>query len=124
MVNGTLSKEDISNLMNKIIDNDLTSIINLIDEYDNDGKNITKIVSEIINFIKECIMIKSKIQKESEIYLKFSSTYTVDELIEFINIMNDTLFDMKKISDPKLLLELSFIKIIDKMKQKNIIITI
>ena len=35
--------------------------------------------------------------------------------------MNDTLFDMKKISDPKLLLELSFIKIIDKMKQKNII---
>lgn len=119
MVNGTLSKEDISNLMNKIIDNDLTSIINLIDEYDNDGKNITKIVSEIINFIKECIMIKSKIQKESEIYLKFSSTYTVDELIEFINIMNDTLFDMKKISDPKLLLELSFIKIIDKMKQKN-----
>ena len=121
MVNGTLSKEDISNLMNKIIDNDLTSIINLIDEYDNDGKNITKIVSEIINFIKECIMIKSKIQKESEIYLKFSSTYTVDELIEFINIMNDTLFDMKKISDPKLLLELSFIKIIDKMKQKNII---
>ena len=121
MVNGTLSKEDISNLMNKIIDNDLTSIINLIDEYDNDGKNIAKIVSEIINFIKECIMIKSKIQKESEIYLKFSSTYTVDELIEFINIMNDTLFDMKKISDPKLLLELSFIKIIDKMKQKNII---
>ncbi len=121
MVNGTLSKEDISNLMNKIIDNDLTSIINLIDEYDNDGKNITKIVSEIINFIKECIMIKSKIQSESEIYLKFSSTYTVDELIEFINIMNDTLFDMKKISDPKLLLELSFIKIIDKMKQKNII---
>ena len=119
MVNGTLSKEDISNLMNKIIDNDLTSIINLIDEYDNDGKNITKIVSEIINFIKECIMIKSKIQKESEIYLKFSSTYTVDELIEYINIMNDTLFDMKKISDPKLLLELSFIKIIDKMKQKN-----
>ena len=119
MVNGTLSKEDISNLMNKIIDNDLTSIINLIDEYDNDGKNITKIVSEIINFIKECIMIKSKIQKESEIYLKFSSIYTVDELIEFINIMNDTLFDMKKISDPKLLLELSFIKIIDKMKQKN-----
>lgn len=119
MVNGTLSKEDISNLMNKIIDNDLTSIINLIDEYDNDGKNITKIVSEIINFIKECIMIKSKIQKESGIYLKFSSTYTVDELIEFINIMNDTLFDMKKISDPKLLLELSFIKIIDKMKQKN-----
>ena len=119
MVNGTLSKEDISNLMNKIIDNDLTSIINLIDEYDNDGKNITKIVSEIINFIKECIMIKSKIQKESEIYLKFSSAYTVDELIEFINIMNDTLFDMKKISDPKLLLELSFIKIIDKMKQKN-----
>ena len=119
MVNGTLSKEDISNLMNKIIDNDLTSIINLIDEYDNDGKNITKIVSEIINFIKECIMIKSKIQEESEIYLKFSSAYTVDELIEFINIMNDTLFEMKKISDPKLLLELSFIKIIDKMRQKN-----
>ncbi len=119
MVNGTLSKEDISNLMNKIIDNDLTSIINLIDEYDNDGKNITKIVSEIINFIKECIMIKSKIQKESEIYLKFSSTYTVDELIEFINIMNDTLFEMKKISNPKLLLELSFIKIIDKTRQKN-----
>lgn len=119
MVNGTLSKEDISNLMSKIIDNDLTSIINLIDEYDNDGKNITKIVSEIINFIKECIMIKSKIQEESEIYLKFSSAYTVDELIEFINIMNDTLFEMKKISDPKLLLELSFIKIIDKMRQKN-----
>ena len=119
MVNGTLSKEDISNLMNKIIDNDLTSIINLIDEYDNDGKNITKIVSEIINFIKECIMIKSKIQEESEIYLKFSSAYTVDELIEFINIMNDALFEMKKISDPKLLLELSFIKIIDKMRQKN-----
>jgi len=119
-VNGTLSTIEISNLINNIISNDLTNIINLISTYSNSGKSIIKITEDIINYLKSCILMKNNIETENlEIYNQISSNYTTEQLINYIQIMNQTLFDMKKFSDPKLLLELSFIKIISSNKSGN-----
>lgn len=115
LVNGTLSQKNISEIMECIVENDLNKIINLISKYTNEGKSAIKITEEIINFLKNSIMMKSKINNIEDIYVKFVNNFEIENLIEFINIMNDTLYDMKKFSDPKLILELSFIKIISKL---------
>ena len=113
-VNGTISLQEISNLMNKVITKDLSNIINLITEYTNQGKSVIKINEDIINYIKTCLLLKNNIEtKDIDLYKKYSDNYSLDNLLEQIKIMNETLFDIKKFSDPKLLIELAFIKMIN-----------
>lgn len=112
MVNGTISLQEISNLMNNVITNNLSNIINSITEYTNQGKSVIKINEDIINYIKSCILLKSNVENENiELYKNYIDNYSMEQLLDQIKIMNETLFDMKKFSDPKLLLELAFIKI-------------
>lgn len=115
IVTGTLPLEEISILMNYLVDNDIKNIMDSITNYSNEGKSIVKITEDIINFIKSCLLLKSNIKNENiELYQKFVEKYDIEQLLEHIKIMNDTLFEMKKFSDTKLLLELAFIKIITK----------
>ena len=111
-VNGILSQKHISVLMDNVIMNDINETLNLIGKYYNDGKNIIKITEEIINFLKNSILLKNKIEIENKnLYINVVNNYSLQELLNYITIMNETLIDMKKFSDAKLLLELAFIKI-------------
>ena len=100
--------------MNKVITKDLSNIINLITEYTNQGKSVIKINEDVINYLKTCLLLKNNIEtKDIDLYKKYSDNYSLDNLLEQIKIMNETLFDIKKFSDPKLLIELAFIKMIN-----------
>jgi len=113
-VNGTISLEEISKLMNNVKTKNLTNIINSITEYTNQGKSVIKINEDIINYLKTCLLLKNKIEiKDIDKYNNYSDNYSVNELLEQIKVMNETLFDIKKFSDPKLLIELAFIKMVN-----------
>ena len=115
-VNGSVSTENISLLVNYVMDNNLTEIIKKIGEYTNRGKSIIKITEEIILFLRNCILENTTddyIVDDKNIYREINNKISVSDLLNYINIFNESLLEMKKFSNPRMILELGFIKIVN-----------
>lgn len=115
-VNGTISQENVFELINYAVNNNLTGVINKINEYSNRGKSIVKITEEIILFLRNSILFKTTsdfVEDKKNIYRKITAKVSTKKMLEYISIMNESLLDMKKFSNPKMILELAFIKLLD-----------
>lgn len=114
-VNGTVSQNEISNLIEFIINDELSSAINIINSYNENGKSIIKITEEIILYLRNAILAKtnSALINDSTIYQSINEKKSINKIIEYIEILNSTLLDMKKFANSKMLLELALIKIMN-----------
>ena len=115
-VNGTISQKNVFELINYAVDNNLNGVISKINEYNNRGKSIVKITEEIILFLRNSILFKTTsdfIEDKKNIYREITTKISTTKMLEYISIMNEALLDMKKFSNPKMLLELLFIKLLD-----------
>ena len=115
-VNGTVSQDDIAKLFESLIKNNLNDIFIKITDYNNTGKSIIKITEEIIIFLRNLILAHTNpeiLENKLDIYENLKKQLSIDDMLEYIKIMNQTLLDMKKFSNPKMLLELGFIKIMN-----------
>ena len=115
-VNGTISQENVFELINYAVNNNLTGVINKINEYSNRGKSIVKITEEIILFLRNSILFKTTsdfVEDKKNIYREITAKVSTKKMLEYISIMNESLLDMKKFSNPKMILELAFIKLLD-----------
>ena len=112
-VNGTISQKEIKSLVEYIASNNLADSIKKINEYNNCGKSIVKITEDIIFFLRNMLLANAVNGKNDEknIYREINNHVSVDKVLKYINIMNESLLDMKKFSNPKMILELAFIKI-------------
>ncbi len=109
-VNGTISQKDISQFIYKVLSNDITGTLNDIRNYDNNGKSIIRITEEIILYLRNFILYKVTKEKNNELYISVDEKISVDEAIHDIKLLNETLLDMKKFTNDKLLLELAIIR--------------
>ncbi|MEG2322128.1 MAG: DNA polymerase III subunit gamma/tau [Bacilli bacterium] len=119
-VNGTISQEELKNLILNTVENKLADVIKILDNYSNNGKNIIKIAEETIYFLRNAILCKVAPTYEinnKPIYDNIISFIDYKTMMEYIQILNQTLLDMKKFSDPKMLLELAFIKMMNFSKE-------
>jgi len=110
-VNGTISQQDLKTLIQKVFTNNVIEVMNTLDEYSNSGKSIVKITEEIILFFKNLILASVSNEYKNDIYKDFLKSKPTEELLSNIKILNETLLDMKKFSNPKMLLELALIQI-------------
>lgn len=122
-VNGTISQTEIKSLVEDIASNNLADSIKKINEYNNCGKSIVKITEDIIFFLRNMLLANAVNGKNDEknIYREINNHVSVDKVLKYINIMNESLLDMKKFSNPKMILELAFIKITNDNGIKSII---
>lgn len=115
-VNGTITQENLKIIIDKITNNSLFEIFDIINEYDNNGKNFLKLTEEIILFFKN-ILLSKKIpdyfDKENNIYDDFVDLYNEDILIEILNELNITLNNIKNTNNSRLVFELTIIRIIN-----------
>lgn len=115
-VNGTISQNDISSLIVKVLEKDITDVIKTINLYSNTGKSMVKITEEIILYFRNLILSKTSpdmVKDNMNIFENIKDKLSIDEIINYIQILNETLLDMKKFANSKMLLEIAFIKIID-----------
>jgi len=121
-VNGTISQKNISELIEALLEGNLGNIISKITDYSNKGKSIIKITEEIILYLRNLILMKTD-PKILEVVLEVPKIVieqlTIEELLDYIKIMNQTLLDMKKFANTKMLLEMSFIKILNLRNSEN-----
>ena len=112
-VNGTISQENVFNLMKNVVDNNLTEVINTITDYSNKGKSIIKITEEIILFLRNAILASTTTLEDKNIYQEINNHFNTDNMLNYISILNESLLDMKKFSNPKMILELAFIRMMN-----------
>lgn len=113
-VNGSLSSKDKYEFIEQLFNKNLKEILSKIDEYNEDGKNLIKVIEEIINTLKEILMSKISISNINEINDKkiniIVQNINIEDLIEMINKFNNNLNEIKQANDSKLAIELLFIK--------------
>lgn len=122
-VNGTITQNDLKRMILSLTNDDLLNIFNIIDDYDNSGKNFVKLIEEIILFYKNILLMK-KIpnyfdNNYSELYNEFSNLYTEEQLIDILNELNSNVSVIKNDSNSRLIFELAIIKIINIKKNSQ-----
>ena len=116
VVNGTLTQKDLGVFLENIFNRDIDSTLNLLDKYNNDGKNIYKIIDEIIYFMKNLLIynisptyFKDK-KIDTEAYESASKITNKDDLYSLISSLNQLKYMVKDTSNIKMLFEIELLK--------------
>ena len=122
-VYGTITNTEISNLIIKICKNEIKDVFDTIDNYDNSGKNLSKIIETIIIFLKNVLIFENCSdffdENKKKIYLDVANLISEDKLYQMIDIFLDTVKSTKNASNIRLSIELAIIKIIELEKKRK-----
>ncbi len=125
-VYGTVTNSEIYQFLKKIFENKLSEVFDLIKEYDENGKNLTKIIELMVEFLKNTLIYFNssdyfEIKEEKEMYEDICNIANEDNIYNSIEVLLDTIKSTKNTNNIRLLLELSVIKILELKKEKVIV---
>lgn len=118
-INGTLSQVQLKSIIEYLIAKNLSSELELIDQLNDNGKNLVKLTEEIIQFLRNLLLCQTapkyfeQQNYNKEMYQKISREIKYDALLEMIKEFNLTLSEMKYANNPKLLLEILLIRLMN-----------
>lgn len=126
-MNGTISQKDLKEIICNILDKDILSVLNKFDIYNDKGKNLVKLTEEMLLFLRNLLLIKTvpsyfeNKEEVKEIYENLKNKIEIEDLLKIINEFNDTINKMKISNNPKLIFELTIIKLtrLEKSKQNE-----
>ena len=113
---GLVSNEQMFNLINDLLGNNLKSVINNIIKYNDDGKNLLIIFEKMVDTFKDLLIYNNasdyftdrNVKEKLELY---SSKIEERKIYSLIDILNETIKNMKYENNKLLLAELCLIKI-------------
>lgn len=129
---GTIVDSEIREFINLISNKDIVNIYNKIEKYDSEGKNLTKIIDQIIEYLKNTLIYlncNNYFNDEESIknYSETCDNLKEDQIYNYINVFLDSLKNIKTTNNVKLVFELAIIKILEtnrgnqtKTEEKNI----
>lgn len=104
-INGVVSDEDISKFLDYILTGNIVEILNFIKYVNDGGKNLIQIVTQLIVFSRNMVV---------DYYIsKKGIKYSVDLLQNFLNLINEKMFDIKKSGNTKIYIEMFLLKFVD-----------
>ena len=122
-VYGIISKEEISNILVEIFNKNLNTSFNIITKLDENGKNLSKIIEQIIEFLKNTLIYCNDSnyfsKKDKEIYSKIAKIINERKIYDTIDILLDVFKSNKNANNTKLLFEIAIIKITKKENKQE-----
>lgn len=106
-IKGLTSHEDLEAIYNYIIKNDIKNLFDKIDELSYKGKNLVLFAEELMIYFKD-LLLKSITEPLEDI--------KTNDIYHIIDIINETINNMKTSSFPKIILEVGLLKINDQLK--------
>ncbi|MBR5370215.1 MAG: DNA polymerase III subunit gamma/tau [Bacilli bacterium] len=101
-INGIISNKQLDEFIGYIMNGDIAKVLSSINEFDNNGKNLIQIISQILNYGRNIIV---------NYYLNNTKTpYDINKLQEFINRVNENMFDIKKSDNTRIFIEMFILK--------------
>ena len=112
-INGNLSQEDLNNLETNIFSYDSKIMIECIEQYYNDGKDLIQILKQLMLDLKNKLV---------NFYLQ-NVDLPFDEqiMIDFVNLLNDRLNEVKRADDVKMYIEILFLHFINQKENGKIL---
>ena len=120
-LSGNISIKQIRTFLSNIMQKEYNVIFDSISNYSSNGKDFALICEKIINYIKEGILYKKKINtdkildEDKNIFDKLSDT----DLYDLIDYLSDTLIKVKNSYQKELTFEVQMIQMIDKIFNKE-----
>jgi len=120
LLSSSVPRKDIANVIEKVIDCDVEGIFRYIDKFYQEGKDFTKIAEDMIIFLKDVL-----VYRKAESYFKESNSYNMDYYMltigklnndlpyKFISEINRMISELKISSHPKIIFEITLLKLID-----------
>lgn len=101
-INGIISNKQLDEFIGYIMNGDIAEVLSSINEFDNNGKNLIQVITQILNYGRNIIV---------DYYLKNTKTpYDINKLQEFINRVNENMFDIKKSDNTRIFIEMFILK--------------
>ena len=121
-VNGTLTQDELKLFFDDVIGMNYENVFSKIYTYNNNGKNLVKIVESIVSFIKNILLYYDapEFLKSCGYDLDVYKDYDIssDKLIKCINEFNECLINMKKSNNFQLTLEMCLLNISNIFNEK------
>jgi len=122
-VYGTITLEQINNLLLELFNKNLSAIFNIIDEYDGEGKNLIKIMESLISFLKDTLMYCNSSDyfndnANKQMFDNMCNLVSEEKIYKSIDILLDSIKSAKTTNNVKLIFELAVIRIIELDKEK------
>lgn len=120
-LSGNISIKQIRTFLSNIMQKEYNVIFDSISNYSSNGKDFALICEKIINYIREGILYKKKINtdktldEDKNIFDKLSDT----DLYDLIDYLSDTLVKVKNSYQKELTFEVQIIQMIDKIFNKE-----
>ncbi|MDD2392192.1 MAG: DNA polymerase III subunit gamma/tau [Bacilli bacterium] len=118
-VNGTITQVELKSFIEDLFNKNIVDILNKLDNYNNEGKNLKKLSEEIVIYLKNILLYKTVPnyflgnKVDIECYKALSPLIQKENLIKMISSFNSLLNDVKYVNDPKLNIELLIIALIN-----------
>lgn len=120
-LSGNISIKQIRTFLSNIMQKEYNVIFDTISDYSSNGKDFSLICEKIINYIREGILYKKRINtdkipgEDKNIFDKLSDT----DLYDLIDYLSDTLVKVKNSYQKELTFEVQIIQMIDKIFNKE-----
>lgn len=120
-LSGNISIKQIRTFLSNIMQKEYNVIFDTISDYSSNGKDFSLICEKIINYIREGILYKKRINtdkipdEDKNIFDKLSD----DDLYNLIDYLSDTLVKVKNSYQKELTFEVQMIQMIDKIFNKE-----
>ena len=124
-LNGVISYEEFKQLLSFIHFNEVVSIVNFLDNIDKTGKSFERFIEDLICFLKDILIyfntksFDSSIQEKNDSIKYLVDIYSVEDIYNFIILLNDVSGRIKNSSFVKILLVTEFIKFSNNLNHFN-----
>lgn len=118
-VSGNISYVKMVELLIKCAESDSTGCIQLIDSIIREGKEVPRIVNDLILFLRDTLMFKNnailedKLMYKNEQFIKMASMLAKSVIYNWLDILNQALNDMRFSTQKRAYLELAILKMSD-----------
>ena len=126
-ISGSVTSTDLINLIVAIKEMDPSKAMNLIDDLIKNGKEITRIVNDLINFYKNMLLFKNVSNYNSDLslykneqFINLSKVITNQRIYAYINVLSEVQNNIKWTNQKRAYLDLGIIKMTDSFELKNV----
>ncbi len=103
-LNGIISNSQLSDFLHDIFSSDIASVLQDIQDFDINGKNLLQIMTQLLNYTRNLIV---------DYYINhINLEYSITLLQTFVNFLNENMFEFKKSDNVQIYIEMFLLKFI------------
>ena len=111
-LNSFISKSDINKFIDYLFTGEVNELINLVDSFDENGKNLVNVLNQIIMYLRNMLIDYYSMTSDLK--------YNENDIVNFNIFFSEKLFDIKRSENPKIIIEMLLIKFINENSDNDV----